>query len=195
MPTAAALSKFIESSGIPIPVNEVRIVNDDDEDLAFNTAGNVLLRGATVITSYFDAQINKDSFTTDGWLRSGDIGYVNEEGYLFIVDRKKDIVNCGGEKVWTYEVEEAIHHYIEGVDEVAVVGVPDEVYGEIVGSLIALRHGYEYSQEKIIELLSPHLAKFQIPRKVMFVDSLPKTENSKIDKKLIKKIIADDYCS
>lgn len=180
-------SKFSGSSGRPIPNAEVRIVDDDNKELAPKEAGNIEVKGANVIQSYY-GETHPELFS-DNWLKTGDIGYLSEQGYIYLIDRKKDIINVGGEKVGTGYVENQI--YASGfVREVAVTALHDEKLGEIVGAVIVPNSNeLNLTIEKLVTRLKAEMAHYQIPKKIAFVEEIPKTENLKIDKKVIQKIL------
>jgi fatty-acyl-CoA synthase/long-chain acyl-CoA synthetase len=180
LPSDAALSPFIGSSGLPIPGMELKICGPDGTELPSGVAGEICLRGAVVIRKYFFG--GEDAFTVDGWLKTGDLGYVNEQGYLYVVDRIKDIINRGGEKIASFDVENALHH-IPGVIEAAVIGIPHDRYGEEPAALIRLEKGRTISEKEVKDILKKTLANYMIPVQIRFVDSMPKTPNGKIDKK------------
>ena len=117
----------------------------------------------------------------DGWLHTGDIGKIDDEGFLYILDRKKDMINRGGEKIFSLEVENLIFKYPK-VMEVAVVGVPDRVFGEAVKAVIALKQGETATDEEIRKFCAEHLADFKVPKFVEFVVSLPRNPAGKVVK-------------
>ncbi len=182
-PSDACTSPYIGSSGLPIPGVEVKIVAEDKSELPCNEVGEILLRGSVVIDQYYN--LPSSDFFEDGWLATGDLGYLNSEHYLYIVDRKKDMINRGGEKIWSFDIENEIGK-IPGVLETAVVGAADEKYGEVPVAVVRMSPGYHTSAEEIKAVLKPRLAGFQIPQAIIFVDSIPKTPNDKVDKKYIR---------
>jgi fatty-acyl-CoA synthase/long-chain acyl-CoA synthetase len=188
-PSDAALSPFIGSSGLPIPGLELKICGPGGDELPAGEAGEICLRGAVVIRNYFFG--GSDAFTADGWLKTGDMGYVNQQGYLYVIDRIKDIINRGGEKIASFDVENALHH-IPGIIEAAVIGIPHARYGEEPAALIRLEKGAAISENEIREKLKKTLANYMVPAQIRFVDSLPKTPNGKIDKKGLRASWARD---
>jgi fatty-acyl-CoA synthase/long-chain acyl-CoA synthetase len=182
-PSDAAESPYIGSSGIPIPGVMIKIIDDDESETETGGTGEVALRGSVVIRKYFHG--GEDSFTRDRWLKTGDLGYLNEEGYLYIVDRKKDIINRGGEKICSFDVENAIHG-IDGIIEAAVVGIPHPKYGEQPAAVVRLEKGYTITEREIKARLSSVLANFMIPAQIRFVEEIIKTSNGKIDKKALR---------
>ncbi|NLJ70827.1 MAG: long-chain fatty acid--CoA ligase [Clostridiaceae bacterium] len=189
MNEAVAGSKHKGSSGRPVATADVRIVGDDGTDLGTEEIGNVEVRGATVIRSYYLDEY-PELFSEGSWLKTGDIGYVSNEGYLYVLDRKKDMINVGGEKVAGSSVEDQI--YGLGIaDEVAVVAVADELFGEIVGAMIVYKENQEVSAEKLQQLLSSRIPKYQIPKVILQVSEIPKNENMKLDKVKVRQLLND----
>lgn len=182
-PGDACKSPYIGSSGIPIPGVEIKIVAEDEQELMHNEVGEVFVRGSVVIEQYYNSF--SDGINKEGWLKTGDLGYLNSENYLYIVDRKKDMINRGGEKVWSFDIENEISK-ITGVVEVAVVGIADDRYGEVPVAVVKMSPNTLISEEDMKAILNPRLANFQMPQKIIFVDNIPKTPNDKIDKKYIR---------
>lgn len=187
-PADAAMSKRIGSSGRPIPGIRLKIVDEDNKEVPSGTVGEVLVSGTVVLEHYYKLETES---LKDGWLHTGDLGYMTEDSYLYIVDRKKDMINRGGEKIWCYDVENELMG-IEGVEDAAVVGIPDELYGEVAAALISLKKGYGLTQEKIQQLLRKKIAKYKVPVKIKAVDQIPQTMNGKIDKKEVRKILMEE---
>lgn len=187
-PGNAAESSHIGSSGHPIPGVEFKICNEDGAILPSGSPGNILVRGTNVIEAYYGRERNTG---TEHWLDTGDIGYFDRDGYLYITDRRKDMINRGGEKICSYDVENALYE-IPGVKEAAVVGIPDERYGEVPAAMIVGKEKSCPTEEEIRTALKEKLAKFQIPIKYVFRTELPVTANMKTDKKEIRRIIAED---
>lgn len=183
-PYDAATTMYKGSAGKPIPGMELMIRDDKNNEIGVDGIGSIWIRGANIAEYYY--KIASESIQ-EGWLDTGDIGYYNEDGYVFIVDRKKDMINRGGEKIWCTAVEEAILT-IKGVKNVAVVGIPNEKYGEAAAAVIELFAGAVLSADEVIAELKPKLAKFKIPEKIKFVAEIPKTPGLKTDKKKIRQM-------
>lgn len=177
------------TAGCPVPGMEFKIMDEYGRNVPPPGIGSVWLKGTNVTERYYKA---KESLIRDGWLDTGDLGYFNEEGYLFIVDRKKDMINRGGEKICSYDVENQLCE-IPGVREAAVVGIPDEKYGEVPAAVIVLGDDVQLLAEDIRECLKLHLAKFQIPVKIIFLDKMPLTANMKTDKRKIRRIFQEKF--
>lgn len=172
-----------ESCGWPIPGLACKVVDEMGEEVPNGIAGEICMSGNTITDRYLDT--GNELITEDGWLHTGDVGYLTDEGFLFICDRKKDIINRGAEKVPSVDVEKAIYE-LDSVKETAVVGIPHEFFGEVVAAVISCKQGYELTEEQVKEFLSYRLANYKIPVKILFMENIPKTVNSKIDKKYIK---------
>lgn len=188
-PEDAGSSEYIGSSGIPIPGVYCEIRDDDGNKVPDGDTGEIYLSGATILDHYY----NMSTQTLEkGWLATGDIGYKNSEGYIFIVDRKKDMINRGGEKICSFDVENVLHQ-LEGIDEAAVVGIPDEIYGEVAAAIIKILPGYHLTKEDIQNKLIGKIAKYKIPVDIRFVESIPLTKNNKVDKKMIRQYFLSKY--
>lgn len=187
-PDDAASSEFIGSSGLPIPGTKFKIIDDNGEESTVNEVGEIVVSGSVVLEEYYKV---KNTSLQDGWLYTGDLGYFNDKGYLYVVDRKKNMINRGGEKIWCYDVENEIAS-ISGVDDVAVVGIPDDLYGEVAAALIQPNLYSNLEIDTILKILSKRMAKYKIPVKIKLVERIPQTPNGKIDKVTIKKLLTED---
>lgn len=187
LPNGAADSPYIGSSGVPVPGNQLKIVDKNGMEQDAGKVGEVLVSGSTVLEEYY--QLQSEAITPDGWLHTGDLGYCNEHGYLFIVDRIKDMINRGGEKICSFDVENQLN-CLNGILEAAVVGIPDKKYGEVPVAAVQSADP-NWTQEKIQETLKTKLAKYQIPIRIQFFDKIPKTPNGKIDKKTLRQLFID----
>lgn len=183
-PEDAATRPYIGSSGIPIPGLSCKIVNDSGEELPPMETGEILLKGPNLLYQYYGTDIPAYK---DGWFFTGDLGYINQDGYLSIAGRKKDMINRGGEKICSYDVENVIYTMPQ-VEEAAIIGVPDEVYGEVAAAAIVLKPGFTLTLQELKAYLSDKLAKYKIPVYLKILPSLPVTPNHKTDKKAIKEL-------
>jgi acyl-CoA synthetase (AMP-forming)/AMP-acid ligase II len=179
-PYADTLRK-IKAAGKLLALGEAKIVDDHENELPRGSAGEILLKGAKVFKGYWKRPEATKETMVDGWLHTGDIGKIDDEGFLYIMDRKKDMINRGGEKIFSLEVENLIFNYPK-VLEVAVVGVPDSVLGEAVKAVIALKQGETATQEEIRKFCAEHLADYKVPKFVEFVASLPRNPAGKVVK-------------
>lgn len=144
--------------------------------------GEIQLRGPSIMDSYHNRpEATEDAFTSDGWLRTGDVGRQDADGYFYVVDRLKDMIITGGENVYPVEVENMLMSH-PAIVEAAVVGRPDERWGESVSAVVVLREGEELTQGELIQWCRDHLAAFKCPRSVTFTDQLPRTASGKVAK-------------
>lgn len=171
----------IRAAGRLVPLGDVKIADDDGNEVPLGSMGEILLKGPKVFKGYWKKPEATKETLTDGWLHTGDIGKVDEEGFLYIMDRKKDMINRGGEKVYSQEVENIIFNYPK-VLEVAVVGVPDTVMGEVVKAVIVLKEGEKAMEDEIKEFCAKHLADFKVPKYIEFLSSLPRNPAGKVVK-------------
>lgn len=183
-PGDASTSPYIGSSGLPVPGTCFEIRDDDGNPVKDGEIGEIWVYGNVVLTSYYKVETPS---LKDGWLGTGDLGYFNKEGYLFVVDRKKDMINRGGEKICSFDVENEIYK-LDGVSEAAVVGIPDEIYGEVAAALVKLEPGSNLNEAEIQALLRKKIAKYKIPKRILFTDEIPLTPNGKVNKRAIRKM-------
>jgi len=176
----------LQSIGIPFPGVLVRIVNDDGEDCAVGEPGEILLRGPIMMQGYWNNSSATIETLRDGWLHTGDMGKFDEDGYVYLVDRKKDMIVSGGENIYSREVEEALYQH-DAVANAAVIGVPDEKWGESVRAVIQLREGASATQADIIAHCRTLIAGYKCPKSVVFVNDIPKLPSGKINKIVIRK--------
>ena len=185
MPIEAWKRKF-GSVGKSAPFVELRVVRDSGEACAPREIGEVQFLGPNVFAGYWNLpQATAEAFTSEGWFRSGDLGYLDEEGFLTLVDRKKDMVISGGENVYSAEVEDALFAH-PAVAEAAIIGVPDERWGEAVCAVVALRPDMRASANELIEHCRARLAKYKTPKYVVFVDALPRNAAGKVLKRQLR---------
>ena len=182
-PTDTALSIYPSSSGRPVPGLELKILDDDGHEVETGTVGTVYIRGANVVEYYY--KMESPLFTEDGWLDSGDLGYQNEVAFVVFVDRMKDMVNRGGEKIWCTDVEDELIAF-KGVKDAAVVGIPNEKYGEVAAAVVVLEKGAQLTEEQIKEEMLKEMARFKVPERILFLDAIQKTPGLKTDKKYIR---------
>ncbi|WP_198543750.1 class I adenylate-forming enzyme family protein [Petroclostridium xylanilyticum] len=186
-PTDVYSSSKIGSSGLPIPGLEIKIVDEQGNQLSPNEVGELLVKGPVVLEKYWNNTEATANSIKDGWFKTGDLAKIDDDGYIYILDRKKDMINRGGEKVYCLEVENVLYDH-PAIKEVAVIGVPDSVYGEVVKAVIVLNKGCTLTEKEIREWMSKRLAKYKIPQYIQFIDDMPRTDNGKISKKLIREI-------
>jgi acyl-CoA synthetase (AMP-forming)/AMP-acid ligase II len=175
----------LASAGQPALGNEVRIVRDDGSTCATGEIGEVIFRSPTAMTGYWNRSTLTAEILRDGWLHTQDLCFVDEAGFVFVVDRMKDMIISGGENIYSWEVEEALRAHPD-VAEVAVIAVPDKVWGESVKACVQLRSGSAATADALIEHARTLIASYKKPRSVDFFESLPRLFNGKIDKKTLR---------
>ena len=173
-PTSGALSV-----GVPAPNTIVRIQDDDGRDLPLGEVGEIVAEGPQVVAGYWGKPEETAAGLPGGALHSGDVGFMDAEGWVFIVDRKKDMINASGYKVWPREVEDVLAEH-PAVRESAVVGVPDEKRGETVKAYVSLKAGAQATPDELIAHCKERMAAYKYPRQVEVIDELPKTVTGKI---------------
>ena len=147
--------------------------------------GEICASGPQVMPGYWNAKEETDNVFVGEFFRTGDIGYIDEDGYTFIVDRLKDLIISSGYKVYPRHVEDAIYKH-EAVEEVTVIGVPNEYRGEVPKAFVKLKEGHSLTKESLMEFLKEKLAKIELPEDIEFRDELPKTMVGKLSKKELR---------
>jgi long-chain acyl-CoA synthetase len=167
------------SVGVPIFNTIVRVVDEDGNDLPPGETGEFVTSGPQVVSGYWEKPEETEHAIPEGALHTGDVGFMDDEGWFYLVDRKKDQINASGYKIWPRDVEDVLYGH-EAVREAAVVGVPDEYRGETVKAFVSLKQGEEVSEESLIAFCKEKMAAYKYPRQIEFVDELPKTASGKI---------------
>jgi long-chain acyl-CoA synthetase len=176
----------VGSIGVPVEGVEMRVVDDRGNELPRGEVGEIAIRGHNVMKGYWNRpEATKEAFLEGGWFRTGDMGRVDEDGYFFIVDRKKEMIIRGGYNVYPREVEEVLYEH-PAVREAAVVGIPHDQLGEEVGAAVALKPGADCSPDEIREYVKGQVAAYKYPRQVWFIDELPKGPTGKILRREVK---------
>lgn len=175
----------MRSIGIPFPGVELRLADDDGNPVPVGEPGEILLKSPGNMLGYWNNTPASLAALADGWLRTGDVGKLDEGGYCYLVDRKKDIIISGGENIYSREVEEALFAH-PAILEVSVIGVPDEKWGEAVRAVVVLREGHDLSEDDIIEHCRKSLSSYKKPRSVVFTNELPRLANGKFNKVAIR---------
>jgi long-chain acyl-CoA synthetase len=165
--------------------NRIEILDNDDKELPQGQTGEICVKGPSIMKGYWNLPEETSATLKNGWLHTGDVGHIDEDGYVYITDRKKDLIIRGGENVSPSEVEEVICKYPK-VLEAACVGVPDKIYGEEIKAFVVLRKGESCTEAEIIEHCQPHLPKFKMPKQVQFIDVIPRNTLGKILRKELR---------
>jgi long-chain acyl-CoA synthetase len=177
------------SIGVPIPGTDVKIVDTEtgEKEMPFGEPGELAVKGPQVMKGYWQMPEETAKTLRDDWLHTGDIAQMDEEGYLYIVDRKKDMINASGFKVYPREVEEVLYQHEEVVEAVAV-GVPDEYRGETVKAFVVRKPGSSVTEEELVSYCKENLAPYKVPKLLEFRDELPKSAVGK----LLRRVLADE---
>jgi acyl-CoA synthetase (AMP-forming)/AMP-acid ligase II len=182
-------SDKVESVGLPVPWLEVKIFDNNDKEVPIGQIGEIVVRSWAVTDGYYRDPEATALAKRNGWFHTGDLGRFDEEGYLYIAGRKKEMIKVSGEIVFEPEVESAIHKHPE-VAEVAVVGMPDKLRGEVPKAFVVLKAGSKITEEELRYFCREHLAHFKIPHYFEFSALLPKNRAGKVDKEKLKR----DFC-
>lgn len=173
------------SAGPAIPGTEIKIIDESGKDLPVKSPGEILMKGPHIMKGYYNQPEATAHTVVDGWLHTGDVGHLDEDGYLFITERIKDMIIRGGENIYPRDIEEVLFEHPK-IDEASVVGKKDPIYGEDVLAIVVKKPGEELTEEEVMEYAAGKLAKFQKPKWVVFVDSLPKTPIGKVLKRELR---------
>ena len=184
--------KHLTSCGRPLKGVDIKIVDDQDNDLPAGSVGDIVVRGDNVFKGYLDRpELNAEVFN-NGWFNTGDIGYLDDDGYLYLRDRKHDLIMSGGEKVYSSEVEAIINQHPH-VAECAVIGILDLEYGERVHAVVVTHPGKELTEAELLVHCRKHIGGYKLPRKIDMVDQLPKSAMGKILKTELRKKYNDNH--
>ncbi|MCA1832446.1 MAG: AMP-binding protein, partial [Actinobacteria bacterium] len=175
------------SCGRPVPNVDIKIVDDDGNELLAGAPGEVCIKGPNVMKGYYKMSEETARTIKDGWFLSGDVGHLDEDGYLYITERKKDLIIRGGFNIFPRDIEEVLYGH-HAVSEAAVVGIPDAKLGEQVIAYVVLRPSQTASEEELMQLCRERLAKYKTPSGVRFIDALPKNPIGKILKKDLREL-------
>ncbi|MBW1801056.1 MAG: AMP-binding protein, partial [Deltaproteobacteria bacterium] len=175
----------LRSAGLPHIGVHVRIVDEDDHDVAAGEVGEIIVHSKGTLLEWWKKPEETRETIVDGWVHTGDMGRYDEKGYVYIVDRKKDMIVSGGENIFPREIEEVLYQH-PAVHEAAVIGIPDPYWVEKVHAVIVTAEGQRITGEEIIDFCRARLARFKAPKSVEFVDELPKNPAGKILKKELR---------
>ena len=179
-PTSGALSV-----GVPVYGTVVRVVGEDGGDVAPGEIGELVTSGPQVVPGYWGRPEESERAIPGGALHTGDVGFMDADGWFYVVDRKKDQINAAGFKVWPREVEDVLYGH-PAVREAAVVGVPDAYRGETVKAYVSLRPGEDVEADELIAFCREHMAAYKYPRQIEFVDELPRTASGKVLRRVLR---------
>ena len=164
----------------------MQVWDDDGNEVPQGEVGEIVIRGHNIMKGYWNRpDANKEAITEDGWFRTGDMAKMDEDGYFFIVDRKKDLIIRGGYNVYPREIEEVLYEH-PAVQEAAVIGVPHDELGEEVGAAVVLKEGESVDEDELKSYVKEQVAAYKYPRKIWFTDELPKGPTGKILKREIE---------
>ncbi len=175
------------AAGKPIIGVRIRIVDDNGRDVPQGSSGEIVLKGGQVFKGYWKSEEATAEAIRDGWFYTGDVGYFDEEGYLYIVDRKKDMIKSGGENIASAEVERVIYE-LPQIFETAVVGIPHPKWLEVPKAFIVLKEGQKLSEKDIIDHCTLRLAKYKVPKEIQFISALPRNPSGKVLKRELRKL-------
>jgi long-chain acyl-CoA synthetase len=174
------------------PGIQIRIVDNQNRTLPSYEGGEICLAGPNITPGYWRDPSATGQALSNGWLRTGDVGYLDEDGFLFITDRKKDLIIKGGENISPREIEEALYLH-PAVAESAVIGIPDSIFGEEVCAVVQLTPSGHATEEEIRRHVAKYMTKFKVPARVVFVPLLPKNSNGKIVKRDVRAQVAASF--
>ncbi|RJF91723.1 long-chain-fatty-acid--CoA ligase [Noviherbaspirillum saxi] len=171
----------LTSVGNPYPNLRAKVVDDDDNECPPNVSGEIVAQSGAMFRGYWNNHVATIETLRNGWVHTGDVGKIDEDGFLFLVDRKKDMIISGGENIYSREVEEAVLRH-PFVSECAVIGIPDPKWGESVCAVITLKNGQTVTEAEVIEHARTQIASYKKPKKVIVVEALPKLVTGKVNK-------------
>ena len=169
------------SIGLPLEGQPLKIFDDNDNEVPAGTVGEIVVQGPNVMREYYKNPDATAKVLKNGWLHTGDLGYLDDDGYVYIVDRKKEMIIRGGQNVYPKEIEGVLYRH-PAILEAAIVGLPDKVWGEEVAAFIVLKPSEKIERSDLIGYCKQNMAGYKCPRKVFFVEQLPKTATGKIQK-------------
>ncbi len=179
-------SDYREASvGTALEGVEIKIVDEKGHTLPAGELGEIAIKGPNVMKGYFNRPEETAEVIRDGWFLSGDIGKMDEDGYVYLVDRAKDMVNISGFKVWPREVEEVLSKH-DAVTEAAVIGIPDPISGEAVKAFVVLKEGAQLAEKEVIDFCRDRMAVYKAPHYVEFIDALPRNPSGKVLKRELR---------
>jgi acyl-CoA synthetase (AMP-forming)/AMP-acid ligase II len=182
--------KRLGSIGKPLEDVEVRIVNEHAGDVVIGETGEIVARGQRLMKGYWHQQSSTEETIKDGWLYTGDLGYWDEDGYIFLAGRARDFIKRGGEMISPEEVEQVLHSHPD-IEEAAIIGVEDIDWGERVRAVVVAKSGHSVDEGDVIEFCRQRLASFKKPESVVVVDELPRNPMGKVLKRMLREEFDD----
>jgi long-chain acyl-CoA synthetase len=182
----------LSSAGKPALGVELKILNEDGQPVKPGEVGEICIRSNKMIKGYWKKPVETAETIVNGWLHTRDMGTIDEDGYVYIVDRKHDMIISGGFNIYPREVEEVILAH-PAVSEVAVIAVPDDIWGEAVKAMVVLRPGTHSSEEEIVQFCKENLASYKKPKSVEFIQEIPKTAYHKVDRRALREPFWEGY--
>jgi long-chain acyl-CoA synthetase len=173
------------SVGTPVENVEIKILDEEDKEVPVGTWGEICIKGPGVMQSYWERPEETAEALRNGWLHSGDTGTLDEDGYVYIVDRVKDMVNVAGFKVYPAEVEQVLYRF-PAIKELAVYGIPHDTKGEVVKAAVVLAEGQSATADEIIDFCRQNMAAYKVPAEIAFIEELPKSATGKILKRVLR---------
>jgi len=164
------------------------VVDEEDREVPDGELGEIVLRGENILKGYYKNDVANANAFRNGWFHTGDVGYRDADGFYYIVDRKSDMIIRGGENIYPREIDEVLYQHPD-IQAAAVVGVPDELYGEEVAAVVVLKNGANTSEQEVIDYCKARLADFKCPKTVRFLDDIPKGPTGKLLKRELAKIL------
>jgi acyl-CoA synthetase (AMP-forming)/AMP-acid ligase II len=171
--------ELLLSAGRPVLATRIRVVDENDEDVPVGEIGEILIGGPQLMQGYWNREQANREALRDGWMHTGDAGVLDEEGYLYVQDRVKDMIISGGENIYPREIEDVLYLH-EQIAEAAVIGVPDERWGESVKAVVVLKEGGDASAAELMEFCAGRLGGYKRPRSVDFTEALPRNLSGKV---------------
>ncbi len=181
------IPKKAESVGKPMPLNKIKILDDSGKECPPDTPGEIFIKSPFIIRGYYKDPTYTKQWTKEGYFSAGDVGKIDKDGYLYILDRKKDMIISAGVNIYPAEIEQVLMQH-PAVKMCAVVGVKDEKWGEKVKAFIVLRKGYEVSEKELEKFLRERIANYKVPKEWAFLDELPMTPSGKVLKRVLREM-------
>jgi acyl-CoA synthetase (AMP-forming)/AMP-acid ligase II len=174
-----------ESAGKPYFNVDLKIVAYDGSELPSGQVGEIVVRAPHVMQGYWNRPEATAETLRDGWLYTGDLGYLDDEGFIYVVDRKKDMLISGGENVYPAEIERVIRE-IPGIGDISIIGIPDDTWGQVPKAFIEIQPGIPIEAQAVIDHCRTQLAGYKVPRQVEFIEQLPRTPSGKVLKRKLR---------